>query len=154
VKRLRGRCGEGARRQPMCQDLQEIRRTKYAALQSIRPCISAGGCSWKFPPALTAVPPGDSVILQVSFPLVIGRLTREFSVEEIDISKRVRVDCRVGYADTPFEPDFEQSAEQLPRDQMRHQLQAWQETAQTKEKPTRAKAPRRTRRSRKKTATE
>src|SRR5215211_3886053 len=50
-------------------------------------------------PALTAVPPGDSVILRVSVPLVIRRLTREFDVEEIDISKLERVDCRVGYGD-------------------------------------------------------
>jgi hypothetical protein len=138
----------------MCQDLQEIRRTKYAALQSTRPCISAGGCPWEFPSALTAVPPGDSVILRVSVPLEIRGLTREFDIEEIDISKRERLDCRVGYEDTAFEPDIEQLTGQLPGDQMQQQLRAWQETAQKTQEPTSAKAPRRTRRSRKKPETE
>ena len=99
-------------------------------------------------PALTAVPPDDSVILRVSVPLVIRRLTRELDVEETDISNLERVDCRVGYGDVAFDPDIEQAAERPPGNQLRQQLQAWQTIAEKTQEPTKGKAPRRRRRSR------
>jgi hypothetical protein len=76
--------------------------------------------------------------LRVSVPLLIKRLTREFDLEEIDISNLERVDCTVGYSDTPFEPDIVPSEDQPPGEQMRQQVRSWEQTVEASQAPERS----------------
>jgi hypothetical protein len=102
------------------------RAMRTLTLSLKEPEVQLGSSIHLVPPILTPVLPGESVVLQVSVPTSISRMTfpgGKATYEEIDMSNFERVTIILAYDEIPFRPVLS-----LPPHETLNQLHHWGRT--------------------------